>query len=166
MRYHKITSPDINNGLGFRVTLWLSGCSLHCEGCHNPETHNPLSGKIFDEESLNELFEKLSKPYIKGLTLSGGNPFDSDHQEVLGLLKKVKEKFPDKDIWVFSGYTLEESQRDESLSEILNLIDVLVDGRFILSQRDTTIAFRGSRNQKIWVKNEQGEFILSDLNNQ
>ena len=152
MRYHKITSPDINNGLGFRVTLWLSGCSLNCRYCHNPETHDPLSGKEFTEESLNELLEKLSKPYIAGLTLSGGNPFESDHGELLELLRIVKEKFPEKNIWVYSGFTLEESERDPSMKEILDLIDQLVDGKYNYRLRDTSLAFRGSSNQNIWKK--------------
>lgn len=164
MRYHKITSPDINNGLGFRVTLWLSGCTLNCKNCHNPETHNFLSGKEFTEESLNELLKELDRPYIKGLTLSGGNPFESDHDELLDLIKKVKEKFPDKDIWVFSGFTLEESQKDESLREILDLIDVLVDGRYVYSTRNISLAFRGSDNQIIWEKDSEGNFIKSKLN--
>ena len=164
MRYHRITSPDINSGLGFRVTLWLSGCSLCCKGCHNPETHNPMSGKEFTEDSLNELFEKLDKPYIKGLTLSGGNPFESNHQELLDLIRTVKAKFPKKDIWVFSGFTLEESMKDPSLREILDEIDVLVDGRFDCSQRDISIAFRGSRNQVIWVKDSENNFVKSKLN--
>ena len=163
MRYHKITSPDINNGLGFRVTLWLSGCSLNCKFCHNPETHDPKGGMEFTEESLSELLEQLGKPYIKGLTLSGGNPFESDHKELLELIKIVKDKFPEKDIWVYSGYTLEESMKDPSLSEILSLIDVLVDGRFNYLERDITLAFRGSRNQRIWVKDEEGNFVVSNL---
>ena len=164
MRYHKITSPDINSGLGFRVTLWLSGCSLHCKFCHNPETHNPLSGKEFTKESLSELLDKLGKPYIKGLTLSGGNPFESNHEELLQLIKIVKEKYPTKDIWVFSGYTLEESQEDETLTEILDMVDVLVDGRFEYRERDVSLAFRGSRNQVIWEKDSEGKFIKSRLN--
>lgn len=164
MRYHKITSPDINNGLGFRVTLWLSGCSLNCKFCHNPETHDPLSGKLFDENSLNKLLEELSKSYISGLTISGGNPFESDHEELFNLLRLVKNKFPDKNIWVFSGYTLEESMKDPSLVGILDLIDVLVDGRFDFKQRDISLAFRGSRNQVIWEKDPHGIFIKSNLN--
>lgn len=161
MRYHKITSPDINNGLGFRVTLWLAGCTLNCKFCHNPETHNPLGGKEFTEESLLELLDKLGKPYIKGLTISGGNPFDSNHEELLDLMKLVKEKYPEKDIWIFSGYTLEESLRDPTLTDILKLTDVLVDGRFDYTQRDISLAFRGSRNQKIWKKDKSGNFICA-----
>jgi len=159
MRYHKITSPDINNGLGFRVTLWLAGCTLNCKFCHNPETHNPLGGKEFTEESLRELLDKLGKPYIKGLTISGGNPFDSNHEELLNLMELVKKKYPEKDIWIFSGYTLEESLCDPTLTDILKLTDVLVDGRFDYTQRDISLAFRGSRNQKIWKKDESGNFI-------
>lgn len=163
MRYHKITSPDINNGLGFRVTLWLSGCSLNCKFCHNPETHSFFSGKEFTEESMNELLEKLAKPYISGLTLSGGNPFESNHKELLNLIKIVKEKYPEKNIWVFSGYTFEESLEDLSLTEILKNIDVLIDGRFDYKLKNTSLAFRGSTNQRIIdVKKslEEGKVIL------
>jgi anaerobic ribonucleoside-triphosphate reductase activating protein len=123
-----------------------------------------MSGKEFTEDSLNELLEKLDKPYIKGLTLSGGNPFESNHQELLDLIRTVKAKFPKKDIWVFSGFTLEESMKDPSLKEILDEIDVLVDGRFDYRLRDISIAFRGSRNLVIWVKDNENNFIKSKLN--
>ena len=154
MRYHKITSPDINNGLGFRVTLWLSGCSLSCPGCHNPETHDFLGGKEFNEDSLNFLLEKLDKPYIKGLTISGGNPFESNLSELLNIIKSVKNKFPKKDIWVFSGFTLQEclNRNSDAMNEILNSIDYLVDGRFLIKELDLTLPFRGSKNQIIWKR--------------
>lgn len=164
MKYSRITSPDINNGLGFRVTLWLSGCSLNCKFCHNPELHSFLEGKDFDEDAFKELVTKLEKPYIKGLTLSGGNPFESNHEELLDLILRVKSLFPEKDIWVFSGFTLEESLKDSSLSDILNNIDYLVDGRFNYKERDISLAFRGSRNQIIWEKDELGNFKKSNLN--
>lgn len=151
MNYIKITSPDIENGLGFRVTLWISGCSLHCKGCHNPETHNPLAGKSFNSEVMELLLEKLEKPYIQGLTLSGGNPLDSNPKELIKICKTVKEKYPKKDIWLFSGYTLEEIIGTEK-EEVLDYVDFLIDGPFILRQKDTSLAFKGSKNQKIYKK--------------
>ena len=165
MRYISITSPDINNGLGFRVTLWISGCKCHCEGCHNPETWNFMAGKEFDDDAMSNLLDKLSKPYIKGLTLSGGNPTDSDPKELLHIITTVKNKFPEKDIWMFSGNYLEDLKKRDDLVEVLQLIDVLVDGPFIIKNKDVHIAFRGSTNQRIWVKDpETNEFIISKLN--
>lgn len=163
MRYLKITSPDIENGLGFRVTLWISGCKLNCPGCHNPESHSFLSGKDIDENTLSELYEKLNKPYIKGLTLSGGNPLDSNVDELIHLIKQVKNKFPSKDVWLFSGYTLEEIRNTEK-EKILEFVDVLVDGPYKQKLRNTSLAFRGSSNQIIWVKDNKGNFIKSNIN--
>ena len=160
MRYLDITSPDIENGLGFRVSLWISGCSCHCPGCHNPESHDFLAGKEWDENAWAELVSKLDKPYIKGLTFTGGNPIESP-EGVIEVAEKVKQCFGDtKDIWLFSGYTLEEIQASESMSKVLDYIDYLIDGRFVKKLRDTVgCAFRGSTNQKVYKKNEEGEFV-------
>lgn len=163
MRYLRITSPDIENGLGFRVTLWISGCKLHCPGCHNPESHDFMSGREITEETYEELFRRLEKPYIKGLTLSGGNPLDSDLEELIFLLKRIKMKYPKKDIYLFSGYTLDEIL-DSDKKRVLEYIDILIDGPFIIKQKDPSLAFRGSKNQVIWEKNSDGEFVRSKLN--
>lgn len=149
-----ITYPDIENGLGCRVTLWISGCTLGCVGCHNPQTHDFKAGKEFTEDSYKELKEILEKPYIAGLTLSGGNPLESINSGLLDLLKKVKSDFPKKNIWLYSGYTLEEIKENSEMSKSLDFIDVLVDGRFILKKRDVSLAFRGSSNQRIFVKRD------------
>lgn len=150
MNYISITSPDINNGTGCRVTLWIAGCSHNCPGCHNPETHDYKAGKVFDEEAEKNLFEKLSKPYIKGLTVSGGDPLDQS-QEVLsqlkGILKKVREKFPEKDVWMYTGFEYEELDRNQL--DVLQYVDTLVDGPFKQKLRDITLPFRGSSNQRI-----------------
>ena len=99
MNYHKIEKTSIANGIGIRVVLWVSGCSLHCKGCHNPETWSLDSGKLFDEKAKKELFEALDKPYIQGITFSGGHPLEPQNaEEVLSLIKEIKEKFPAKDI--------------------------------------------------------------------
>ena len=157
MNYCGITAPDIANGNGCRVVLWISGCNHKCKGCHNPETWDYKYGKIFDEEAKNIIARWLSKPYIKGLTLSGGDPLNRNNDElieILDLCKYVKTKFPDKDIWIYTGYTLEElidlSNKNKDINiEILNQCDYLVDGPFIKELRDLSIPFRGSTNQRI-----------------
>ena len=150
MRIHGITYPDINNGLGCRVTLWVSGCIHHCKGCHNSETWDFNSGRAFTDEDKTKLFEILDKPYIKGLTLSGGDPLCS-YNDILNLVKEVKEKFPTKDIWLFSGFTMDEIKNN--YKEILQYIYVIVDGKYVKELKDTSLKFRGSSNQNIWVKN-------------
>lgn len=163
MKYLSITQPDINNGLGFRVTLWVSGCKLRCKGCHNPESWCFDAGKDFTDETLIKLLNILNKPYITGLTLSGGNPTDSDPKELVKIMKAVKDEFDgEKDIWLFSGNYLEDLQEREDLKDVLDLVDVLVDGPFILGQRDITLAFRGSKNQRIWEKDSLGNFVISN----
>lgn len=149
MRYHNITKCDLLNGDGIRVALWISGCKLHCQGCQNPQTWAFNSGIKFDEAAKEELFEALNKPYIKGLTLSGGNPVDS-YTEVLPLVKEAKCKFPEKDIWLYSGYYLEELKLD--YSEILDYVDVIVDGAYEESRKDVSLHWRGSTNQKVYRK--------------
>ena len=162
MRILDITYPDVNNGTGFRVTLWVAGCSHHCKGCHNPETWDFNAGHEFCEEDKENLFNILSKDYIEGLTLSGGDPICS-YKDVLKLVIEVKEKFKKKDIWLFTGFTKEELE--EKYKEILEYIDVLVDGKYIDKERDLSLAFRGSRNQRIWVKNDNGELFVTDDDN-
>lgn len=168
MNYHKIEKFSVENGIGIRVVLWVGGCSLHCKGCHNPETWSFASGKPFDENAKQELFEALNKPYIKGLTLSGGHPLEPQNvQTVLEILKDVKYKFPQKDIWLYTGYTLDTlnfttMQKGISfkceygnclhhnlMCQTLNLCDVVVDGRFIEEKKNLTLPFCGSSNQRL-----------------
>lgn len=149
MNYIKITKNDIANGPGVRCVLWVAGCKLHCVGCHNQSTWDFNAGKPFDKNAKQELFCILDKPYIQGLTISGGHPLDTHNfEDVLLLIKEVKEKFPTKDIWLYTGYLYEELYYRE-ISRILLYIDVLVDGPYIEEQRDITLAFRGSRNQRL-----------------
>ncbi len=163
MRFHKITYPDTNNGLGCRVTLWVSGCSHHCKGCHNKETWCFNSGRVFDDNYKQKLFDILSLPYIKGLTLSGGDPLDS-YDDVLNLLKEMKEKFGDgKDVWLYTGYTMEELFNN-GYKEILYYVDYVVDGQYDYKKRDVSLAFRGSSNQTIYEK-VGPHFIEIDLDN-
>lgn len=161
MNYESITYPDVNNGLGCRVTLWISGCIHHCEGCHNKSTWDFSSGRIFDKEAMDKLIDLLSLPYIKGLTLSGGDPLCS-YDEILELVRYVKDKLPSKDIWLYTGFTMEHIK--SNMKDILHYVDYVVDGVFLKDKRDVTLAFRGSSNQRIWERAENGEFIISALN--
>lgn len=162
MRYNKITCPDINNGIGFRVTLWVSGCTHHCKGCHNKGTWNFKSGKLYDREAEEKIYGLLSPPYIKGLTLSGGDPMDSA-QEVLGVISRIKEKFPEKDIWLYTGYSMLQVMGSREKQVILPYIDYLVDGEYRQDLRDVTLAFRGSKNQVIWHRNGDNIFTVIDM---
>lgn len=163
MKFWSISYPDLNNGLGCRATLWTSGCKHHCPYCQNKKTWNFNSGRDFTDEIKKELFDVLSLPYIKGLTLSGGDPVDNA-DDILKLLKEVKEVFPTKDVWLYTGYTLEEMENDDKKKTLLPYIDVLVDGEFQIDKRDITLKFRGSSNQVIWEKDKEGNFVRSKLN--
>lgn len=150
MNYHNITYPDMNNGDGLRVVLWLSGCSHNCKGCHNPQTHNPNVGIYFDENAERELFEALDRPYISGITLSGGDPLNENNlQNVLKLINKIRILLPDKTIWLYTGYTWKQCMEHPIRKEIVSKCDILVDGRYVEELRDITLKFRGSRNQRV-----------------
>ena len=138
------------NGDGLRVTCWFSGCSSGCFNCYNPQTWDFNSGIPFTEETMQELLYDLSKPYIKGCTLSGGHPLDPRNApKVLEIVKRVKMVFPNKDIWIDSGYVWENIIKDETLREILKDSDVLVDGAYVDELRDISLPFKGSSNQRI-----------------
>ena len=146
MNYHNITKCDMLNGDGIRVVLWVSGCKCHCPECQNPETWDLNSGILFDNEAKNELFEALDNDYIKGLTLSGGHPLESENLSTMcEICKEFKNKFPTKDIWLYTGYNWE----DILNWEIIKYIDVLVDGRYIKDQRNVDLKWRGSSNQRV-----------------
>lgn len=154
MNYCGITAPDIANGTGCRVVLWISGCNHKCKGCHNPETWDYKYGKLFDQDAKNIISQWLSKPYIKGLTISGGDPLDrTDNEllEILDLCKYIKNNFSNKDIWIYTGFTYEElmEKSNNIIYKILMEIDYLVDGPFIKELKDLSIPFRGSTNQRI-----------------
>lgn len=155
MYYGNIKKLDIANGDGVRVSLFVSGCRNHCEGCFQPETWNFEYGQPFTLETEETILKALEPSYVDGLTLLGGEPFEPENQrELLKLLRRVRAQYPKKDIWCYSGYTLEQIQASEhphceASDEMLSLIDVLVDGRFEQDQKDISLKFRGSANQRI-----------------
>lgn len=146
MRYHDITKDDMKNGDGLRVVLWVSGCRHHCSGCQNPVTWNPDDGLIFDESARQELEEQLEKSYISGITFSGGDPLFADNlQEITSYSRKLKNRFPSKTIWLYTGEIWEDIRE----LEVLQYIDVLVDGRFEQEKKDNLLHWRGSSNQRV-----------------
>ena len=146
MNYAGIKKVDIANGPGVRVSLFVSGCRNHCRGCFNPETWDFSYGEPFTKETEDEIIKALRPSWIQGLSIRGGEPTEEENEAALiPFLKRVREELPDKDIWLYSGYTWEMLQNEE----ILKLVDVLVDGPFLLEQKDAGLAFRGSRNQRI-----------------
>ncbi len=146
MNYQNILDCSIADGEGVRVVLFVTGCSHNCKGCHNPECQNPNNGKLFTEDVKNKLFSLIDKPYIDGLTLSGGDPlFSNNRDDILKLVKEFKLKFSNKTIWLYTGYKFCEIKD----LEILNYIDILVDGEFKIDEKDITLPFRGSSNQCI-----------------
>ena len=157
MYYGNIKDVDIANGEGVRVSLFVSGCRNCCRGCFQPETWNFCYGRIFTEETEELLLEMLGKEYIEGLSVLGGEPFEEENQEILApFLSRVKAAYPEKDVWCFTGYVLERDLLAEDgrkhtafTGQMLAAIDVLVDGPFILEQKDISLRFRGSRNQRI-----------------
>lgn len=171
MNYGEIKTNDIANGEGVRTSLFVSGCRHHCKNCFNEATWDFGFGKLFTEETMAEIFKSCQPDWINGLSLLGGEPFEPENQKVLlPFLIMFKERFPKKDIWCYSGFTYEEimgktpSRAFTPISaEMLSLIDVLVDGRFIEDQKDISLVFRGSANQRVIdVKktNEKGEIVL------
>ena len=176
MNYHNITYPDQNNGDGLRVVLWLSGCSHHCKGCQNPQTWDTNSGIPFDESAKEEIFKELNKDYISGITLSGGDPLNEANLDgVLDLVNQIRLLFPQKTIWLYTGYrvrgiqeglfvltqnvitdkisdhkeTINRANDDVKRSDIIKKCDVLIDGRYIEEKRDIALKWRGSSNPRV-----------------
>ena len=171
MNYCNIKYFDIADGEGVRTTLFVSGCTNRCEGCFQPETWDFGYGKEFTKETEDEILKSLEPYYVNGLTLLGGEPFEPKNQPTLvGLLRRVREEFPDKNVWCFTGFTLDGEltkegayPRTELTDEMLSLIDVLVDGRFVNSLKDISLRFRGSSNQRVIDLNETrriGKIVL------
>jgi anaerobic ribonucleoside-triphosphate reductase activating protein len=171
MHYSVIKPVDIADGVGVRVTLFVSGCTHHCKGCFQPQTWAFDYGQPYTKETEDQLISLLSPSYIRGLTLLGGEPMEPDNQRaLLSLLRRVRAELPKKDIWCYSGYTLDEltglsRARCEVTDELLSLIDVLVDGEFVEEKRNISLKFRGSENQRLIdlaATRKQGTVVLYD----
>lgn len=149
MNFDRIYNMDVVNGKGIRVVLFVTGCNHKCEGCYNKSIWNPRNGTPYTEETENELMKLLSNSHVDGLTLTGGDPFyRTNHPTLLKLLQRVRAELPDKNVWVWTGYTLEALQSDTERSKLLPFIDVLIDGKY---EKDlpTKKPFRGSDNQRL-----------------
>ena len=171
MYYGNIKRLDIANGEGVRVSLFVSGCRNHCENCFQPETWSFQYGQPFTQETENTLLEDLKPSYVDGLTLLGGEPFEPENQrELVKLLRRIRAERPGKDVWCYTGYTLEQLRgaghpHCEVTEEMLSMIDVLVDGRFVEALKDVSLRFRGSSNQRIIDVQRtlsSGEIVLYD----
>lgn len=161
MNYHVVRTDDMLNGSGLRVVLFVSGCNHHCPECHNPETWDKDSGQLFDDNAIEEILKELNNNYISGLTLSGGDPLNySNLPDVYELIKVVKEKCPNKNIWIYTGFTWDSIYHpvtDSGLDDlylnlrkaVANACDVLVDGRFIKDLADVNYPWCGSTNQRV-----------------
>ena len=173
MNYMGINACDLANGPGIRVSVWVSGCSIHCPGCHNPESWDFNQGKPWGEEEMELLFNFLNTPYIQGLTITGGNPLENPNEhDIRQIIEMVKTKLPEKDIWLYTGWELPNevfidatwwTRATNDFNYIIENCDVIVDGPYIQEQRDITLPYRGSKNQRlIDVKKtkEKNEIIL------
>jgi len=170
MHYCEIKNVDIANGIGVRVSLFVSGCTNHCENCFQPQTWDFSYGKEFTAETEDHILKLLKPDYISGLTLLGGEPFEPSNQKrLLPFVKRVREELPNKTIWAFSGFTFEELTDPDSYPyceatiNLLSLMDVLVDGRYIEAKKDISLRFRGSSNQRLIDLNktrDNGKIVL------
>ncbi len=171
MNFGAIKKNDIANGSGVRVSLFVSGCTHHCKGCFNAETWDFNYGEPFTENTEKEILDALAPEYISGFSILGGEPFEPENQQALvGLLEKIKEEYPEKNIWCYSGYTLEEllgesRGRCGHTDKMLSMIDVLVDGEFVEEKKNISLRFRGSENQRVINLKEtlkSGEIVISE----
>lgn len=172
MNYAKIKKRDVANGPGVRVSLFVSGCTHHCKGCFNAETWDFKFGKPFTEDTIEEIMKALAPSYVKGLTLLGGDPMEpSNILGLLPLLRRVKETYPEKDIWCFTGYDFETDilghmlAKVEGAKEFIEYVDILVDGEFIQEQKSLMLKFKGSANQRtirVQESLQSGSLVLWD----
>ena len=162
MQYHNITKDDMLNGDGLRVVLWVAGCTHGCKECQNPVTWDPNGGLLFDERAKEALFEQLEKSYISGITYSGGDPlYVGNREAITALAKEIREKFPEKTQWLYTGYEWNQIQNEA----IIPYLDVVVDGRFEVEQKDTKLHWKGSANQKVIDVQDSlktGKIVLHD----
>ena len=164
MRYHNITQDDMNNGDGLRVVLWVAGCDHCCKECHNPVTWDPDGGLPFDEAAKAEIYEELDKEYVSGITFSGGDPLLlRNREELTEFLKEIKKNYPEKTIWLYTGY----EWKDIKNMDIVNYLDVLVDGEFEVEKKELDLHWKGSANQMVINVPEtlgKGEIVLHEEN--
>ena len=162
MNYHNITKDDMLNGDGLRVVLWVAGCEHHCEGCHNPVTWNPDGGLPFDQNAHQEITEQLSKDYVSGITFSGGDPLHpANICEVGTMCHNLKKLFPNKTVWIYTGYRWEDICHHQFLQDV----DVLVDGKFAKEFADKRLKWKGSYNQRVidvQKSLKEGKVVLHD----
>lgn len=152
MYYSKIIYEDVVNGDGLRTTLFVSGCTLNCKGCHNKQSQNFRFGELYTEQTKNKIIESLNNEYVDGLSISGGDPLEpKNFKDVLELCKSIKELYPNKTIWLWTGRTIEEIL-DTDTKAVLQYIDVLVDGRYIEEYKNSSLLYRGSSNQRVLRK--------------
>ena len=163
MRYNKIRKMDISNGPGVRVSIFMQGCAFHCKNCFNPETWDFKDGKEFTEDTVNRVLELADKEYVEGLSILGGEPMHPTNIEgTTRLAKKIKEKYPEKTVWVWSGFLFDRDLKDK---EVLKYIDVLIDGQYVDEKHDFRLKWRGSSNQRVINVQEslkQGEVVLME----
>lgn len=153
MRYADIKKFDINNGPGVRVSLWVTGCEFRCVGCHNKSIQNRNEGELFTEATLERLFELMDEDIPKELSILGGEPLTPyNRKDIIYICRKVKEKFPERKIWLWTGYTFEHIKK--AIPELLTYVDVIVDGLFVEELYDESLMYRGSSNQRIVYVNE------------
>lgn len=146
MRFHNITKDDMLNGDGLRVVLWVSGCSHRCRGCQNPITWNENDGVLFDEKAMEEIRAEMKKDYVAGITFSGGDPLFWGNRETVGnCIRTLKQEFPDKTIWLYTGFLWEEIKE----LPFISLVDVVVDGKFVQELLDPNLRWKGSSNQRV-----------------
>lgn len=171
MNYANIKKYDIANGLGIRVSLFVSGCTHHCKGCFNEVAWDFHYGKEFNQETIDEILEAINHPYISGLTLLGGEPMEPQNQPaLLELLRQFHNTFKDKNVWCYTGYLLSDLLQGgrahiDVTDELLSYIDILVDGPFVMDQKNIRLKFRGSNNQRIIDLKEtlkEGEIVIYD----
>ena len=162
MNYHNITHDDMLNGEGLRVVLWVAGCEHYCKGCQNPVTWNPNDGILFDANAKKEIFDELEKKHVAGITFSGGDPLHPrNRSDVFALMKEIKAKFPNKTIWMYTGYTWEQI----SWHMIFDYVDVLIDGKFEKEKLEVNYHWAGSTNQRVIDVREsikKGKVVLYD----
>lgn len=165
MRYNKIRKMDIADGPGVRVSIFTQGCAFHCKNCFNPETHDFNAGKEFTDNTLKKILELCDNDYIKGLSILGGEPMHPQNIEgTTKLAKAFKEKYPEKDVWAWSGFKFDDYLKDK---EVMKYVDVLVDGQYVEELHKPNLDWRGSENQRVIDVQKSlnsGEVVLKPVN--